>query len=699
MVSRRGFLQTLLAAGVGASVPNRVSAAAIDRYALVSRHHPRLRKIDPLSPLSLGNGEFAFTADVTGLQTFPRVYERAMPLCTMSQWGWHTRPMPATITNPVLRPKLYETHGRKVGYNTSSEGQTELFTWLRENPHRLHLGQIGLCLTDRDIEAENVSAIDQQLNLWWGILTSSFKLFGEPVSVTTAVHPKHDLLAVVIESRLIQQSGLAVRFAFPYGSPSMQAADWSAPEKHQTRIVKQDAREAILARQLDGDKYFVTVQWEPQAQFRNKDQHTFLLTGTGDRLEFLVGFSPRPLSAVLLSPRTAIAESARNWPEFWMSGGAVELAQSKDKRAMELERRVILSQYLTAIQCSGSMPPQETGLTVNSWYGKFHLEMHWWHATHFALWNRLPLFERSLGWYQKILPVAKELAQSQGYRGVRWPKMVGPEGRDSPSTIGPLLIWQQPHPIFYAELCYRSRPKRRTLDQYREIVFQSAEFMADYAHFDQRRSRYVLGPPVIPAQENHPPEETWNPTFELAYWSYGLKVAQRWRERLGMPRNPEWDRVLLNLSQLPSNGVVYFAHENCPETFSKRNYDHPSMLGALGVLAGDGVDREIMRNTLRETMARWQWDKTWGWDYPMTAMTAARLGETKIAIDALMMTTEKNRYLSNGHNWQRDNLPCYLPGNGGLLYAIALMVGVKEFPKDGTWTVRSEGFKATDKHG
>ena len=52
----------------------------------------------------------------------------------------------------------------------------------------------------------------------------------------------------------------------------------------------------------------------------------------------------------------------------------------------------------------GSLPPQETGLTCNSWYGKFHLEMHWWHAVHFALWDRLPLLERSLGYYDDILP-------------------------------------------------------------------------------------------------------------------------------------------------------------------------------------------------------------------------------------------------------------------------------------------------------
>jgi hypothetical protein len=37
------------------------------------------------------------------------------------------------------------------------------------------------------------------------------------------------------------------------------------------------------------------------------------------------------------------------------------------------------------------------------------------------------------------------------------------------------------------------------------------------------------------------------------------------------------------------------------------------------------------------------------------------------------LNTPKNKYLPNGHNYQRSNLPLYLPGNGGLLYAIALM--------------------------
>ena len=719
-ISRRNFLGlTIGAAGLAkigqtAEITSRrnsnpeFSQRAIDRKALVTRHNPKLYKFDPLSPLSVGNGEFAFTADVTGLQTFPRVYENSMPLCTMSQRGWHTTPLPAGLDPKAFRLTQYETHGRLIGYATSDDGQRELYKWLRENPHRLHLGQIGLRLRrsdGREAQPTDVSAIAQSLDLWTGILTSRFKFEGEPVRVKTAVHPDLDLLSVAIESNLIGAQRLAVRIAFPYGSVEMQAADWSKLDRHRSEVISQSKNTVDISRTLDRDKYYVAIAWSGEAALATEKTHEFLLKPISrqNRLEFVVAFSSggEVLRGARNLPGAAatFAASARHWQRFWSEGGAIDFSDSRDPRATELEQRVVLSQYLTAIHCSGSMPPQETGLMVNSWYGKFHLEMHWWHAAHFALWNRLPLLERSLGWYASILPAARELARSQGYRGARWPKMVGPEGHDSPSPIGPLLIWQQPHPISYAELCYLTHRNRATLERYREVVFESAEFMASYAYFEKERQRYVLGPPLIPAQENHPPRETWNPTFELAYWAYGLRLAQRWRERLGMKRNVDWDRIITKLSALPVRDGVYLAHENCPQTYKERNYDHPSMLGALGLLAGEGVNRETMRRTLRKVMKAWQWDKTWGWDYPLTAMTAARLGETKLAVDALLMETEKNRYLSNGHNWQRPSLPCYLPGNGGLLYAIAMMAGgwrgapekhAPGFPSDGSWNVRVE---------
>ena len=734
-LSRRSFLG--IAAGAAATAATRgqfdrspraaSSKPAIDRKALVDRHNPIVRTLDPFAPLSLGNGEFAFTADVTGLQTFPAEYEKSMPLCTMSQWGWHTTPHSADVDPKNLRLTNYDTHGRMVGYHTSSEGQTELFNWLRENPHRLHLGQIGFLLAKGDARANasDISDVTQELDLWSGTLHSRFTFSGEEVSVKTAVHPDYDLLAVEINSKLLRlrrSERLGVRFSFPYGSPEMNAANWTRAKSHQTIIASKTHQSVLLQRKLDGDEYFVAVQWIGDASFDEDAPHQFILSprGSPEQFSFVVGFSPQIIRGSLPTAAATLAAAANYWRQFWSNGGAIDLSGSTESQAEELERRIVLSQYLTAIQCSGSMPPQETGLTVNSWYGKFHLEMHWWHAAHFALWNRLPLLEKSLAWYSHILPAAREIARSQGYRGARWPKMVGPEGRDSPSPVGPLLIWQQPHPIFYAELCYLSHPNRKTLRRYRDIVFETAEFMTSFAYYEKERRRFVLGPPVIPAQENHPARETWNPAFELAYWSFGLRTAQSWRERLSMKRSAEWDRVLSHLSALPvsdklqsvdsqprlaeayrTGAGVYLAHENCPQTFTERNQDHPSMLGALGMLPGDGVDRETMRRTLKRVLKDWQWDKTWGWDYPLAAMTAARLAETKIAIDALLMPTEKNRYLPNGHNYQRPNLPCYLPGNGGLLYAIAMMAGgwreaphqhAPGFPDDGSWHVRAEGF-------
>ena len=65
---------------------------SIDRHALVSRHNIVLHAPDTLGSLSVGNGEFAFTVDVSGLQTFADEYENGIPLGTQAQWAWHSMP-------------------------------------------------------------------------------------------------------------------------------------------------------------------------------------------------------------------------------------------------------------------------------------------------------------------------------------------------------------------------------------------------------------------------------------------------------------------------------------------------------------------------------------------------------------------------------------------------------------------------------
>jgi hypothetical protein len=418
----------------------------------------------------------------------------------------------------------------------------------------------------------------------------------------------------------------------------------------------------------------------------------------------VAAFAPRRASGVPPTFAATQDAAAARWFTFWTDGGAIDLSESADPRWRELERRIVLSQYLTAIQCAGSLPPQETGLTYNSWEGKFHLEMHWWHAAQFALWNRLPLLERSLGYYRSILPVARATAVRQGYEGARWPKMTSPSGAESPSSVGPFLVWQQPHPIFYAELVYRTRPQRETLETYKEVVFETARFMASFAAWDEATSRYVLGPPLQCAQETYPKDRTINCTYELAYWRWGLDTAQAWRERLGLAREATWDRVLTRLARPAAVDGRYLFAESAPDTYTNPRWasDHPSVVAAFGVLPGPASDRAVMEATLQWVWEHWNWPSTWGWDYPMLAMTAARLGQPERAVDVLLLDTPKNVYRVNGHNHQRPGLTIYLPGNGALLYAVAMMaagwdgapdVEAPGFPRNGRWTVRWEGLR------
>ena len=277
--------------------------------------------------------------------------------------------------------------------------------------------------------------------------------------------------------------------------------------------------------------------------------------------------------------------------------------------------------------------------------------------------------------------------------------MVGPEGRDSPSGIGPLLIWQQPHPIFYADLDYRLHPTRETLEKWRDIVEVTADFMAAFAVWDKDSGYFVLGPPIKTVPEKIDTATTRNPTFELSYWRSGLGMAQAWRERLSMPRNPEWDKVLNSLSPLPQADGLYLQQEGMFDTYTKNNWEHPSLIGPLGMLPGDGADPLVMKATVRKVMADWQWDRCWGWDFPMMAMAAARNGEPELAVDALLHGSKKNDFnrvgLSSGGPFP------YFPSNGGLLYAVAMMAAgwdggpvdqdAPGFPNNGSWKVKWEG--------
>ena len=683
----------------------------IDREALLQRNNPQVTKFDSLASLSVGNGEFAFTVDATGLQTFPDNYKKGVPLGTQSQWGWHSFPNVDNYQPAEVLKEFDFGRGHKEVYSCQFREpgrQQDACNYLRVNPHRLHLGIVGLELKEGTVPAD-FTDIQQTLDLWKGQIHSKYMLDGQAVKVQTTCHPTLDMIAASVETTAPtadgKYQGICLRFPYPTGVHADDACLWGADDKHQTEVVRQDAQSALLKRTLDATTYYVDVRWEGKATLSEKARNYWVLVPADAQLSFTCRFiGEEPAEEALPAFGATMDASAAYWTNFWSTGGIVDFSQCTDPRAKELERRVVLSQYLLAIQSAGSTPPQETGLTYNSWFGKFHLEMIWWHQAWQPLWGHGDLLARTMKWYEKAEPMAREIAKRSGFDGIRWMKMTDPSAAEAPSNVGSFLIWQQPHYIYMAELIYRANPTEEVLKEYYRLVQETAKFMYSFAVYDELGGRFILKG-AIPAQETLKAATTINSPFELSYWHFAMQVAQEWRERMGEGRNLEWDELIDKLSPLAYNDdKLYLASEDAVDTYKDIRFtsDHMAVLGSVGILPMNKLIREdYMKNTLNWVWDNWNWGKTWGWDYPMTAMNATRLGEPEKAVGALLMDKRTNTYLLNGHNYQDGRLRIYLPGNGGLLTAVALMcagwdgcdVENPGFPKDGTWNVRWEGLK------
>jgi hypothetical protein len=679
---------------VFAVLPGFLAGEPVDRKAVVTRHS--IRTADMAGILALGNGGFCFGVDGTGLQTFGGNI--------MADWAWHSFPLPegATMAD-VPETGTIET-GRLVGEMKQASAKPEVSDWMFRNPHKFNMGRLRF--TDRDglpVDSSRVTGLERMLDLWKGIQTSEFKIDGKPVKVTTLVHPGFDMVSARIESELLATGDLTVSldFSYPVAAVRNELQDrwygvWDGYDRHRTRVSRFVSR-AGFTRDLDQFQYQVRWQWSDSGARFDGDpgRHSFRLTASpGTKiLEMACAFSAGPVPELPCFAAT-LPMVIESWEKHWLSGGAIDLSGSADPRWMELERRVVLSQYLMRTQSAGSWPPAEVSLMgVDFWSSQFHMEMIWWHLAHYGLWNRWELADEALGCYRRFLPMARRLAAQFGYRGAKWGKQVGPEGRTAPWDPTYLLHWQQPHPIFFAEEEYRLSPTPETLNKWGTIVLETAEYMAGFPVLRQDGNYHLS--PVITANENGVGDD---PAFESAYWRWGLSKAQEWRMRLGMERNPDWDRVLNNLAPLPEAGGVYLFCNGWLDSYTKYNSGHPDPLGVCAFLPFvEGVDPETARRTVEKIDREWQWANMWGWDYPWSAMAAARVGKPEMAVDMLLKETRQNAYTLNGINegW-------YFPGNGGLLYAVAMMAAgwdgapdgnAPGFPDGGRWVVKWEGLR------
>ncbi|NLJ42795.1 MAG: hypothetical protein GX431_03990 [Bacteroidales bacterium] len=671
----------------------------IDRHALVTRHNIEWNDVNGQIPL--GNGEFCFNADGTGLQTFGGN--------TMSHWGWHSFPLPPGITSDQIPSTGTFQKGRITGPDIFPQGTSAIRSWMFDNPHVFNLGRIRLTKSGGvQLDSGEIKNLKRKMDLWSGIHSSEFYVDDKLVKVITCVHPAMDMVTFRIESELLENGNLEIVVDFPY--PDLQRGKpWSGNFEqvngHRTVLLNSPGNRyrADFLHEIDSFKYYSTLVCNGDGKLAVPDDsqsNAFrILSGGASSIEFICAFSDSPLPAKLDDFRLTFKKCTRNWQDFWKSGGAIDLSGSTDPRWKELERRIVLSQYLLAVQSAGSFPPSEAGLMeVDPWRGQFHMEMTWWHLAHYGLWNRWSMAEDAIDCYRKFIPSAGELSRQLGYKGLKWPKSVGPEGRSAPWAGNQVLLWKQPHPIFFAELEYRLRPGPVTLKKWSDIIEGTATHMADYAIYDAGAGVYHLDPVMPPSEQGI----TRDAVFDLAYWRWGLDHAQIWRKRMNKAPDPFWHKVRKNLAPLPVDSGVYVHSSEWHDTYIKRAWEHPDPVGVIGMLPPvEGVDRETAHRTLLKIWQTWDWKRCWGWDFPWFAIAAARLGEPKLAVDALLKDAgTKNFYDTRG---VCTGGPCpYLPGNGGLLYAVAMMAAgwdgapdrqAPGFPDDGTWTVRWEGLK------
>jgi hypothetical protein len=427
--------------------------AAIDRRAVVARHALRTAvanatQLSPLDVFTLGNGDFGFNVDATGLQTFNDTYATAVPslldLNTLSSWGWHSKPwsFPRT-TDPAaylramnwsyLATAVSATENRTVPYLVGSNLSSEYGGWTASNPHRAGLGQLalravraGAALGD-DPEALLAAAVvnlTSALDTWAGGVAAAFTLLAPggaafAVTVATAVHPDVDLVSTRVTCARTAGAGgcpTALRLALPYsiGSPpwvsNASANTWGFPDAHTSAVVVNasapGATRVSILHTADDLATTIDCEWDDARWLfmRTDVPHAFALVPPPGAaavavqlscvwapagLRYPIGTASSAFVRAKVAATRALLGGAARFPlyadvqasqaamfaGFWGSSSFVELAAKGAPDALELERRVVLSRYLTRVNSAGASPPQETGLISNSWAGKFHLEM------------------------------------------------------------------------------------------------------------------------------------------------------------------------------------------------------------------------------------------------------------------------------------------------------------------------------------
>jgi hypothetical protein len=196
-----------------------------DRYAFITKYNIENSSIESLNSLTIGNDEFTFSVDITGLQTFPESFSGGKSLQTIAEWDWPDGNDP-------------------------------------KNQSRFNLGIIGLNIlkeNGKEISINDIKDPVQKLNLSTGEIDSRFNIEGVPVHVMTVCHPDYDMISVKIISNLLGMKRLRIRINFSTLASSSSVNNVNSFESYTTKILSDTNNLVIFNRSQNKDNYNVII--------------------------------------------------------------------------------------------------------------------------------------------------------------------------------------------------------------------------------------------------------------------------------------------------------------------------------------------------------------------------------------------------------------------------------------------------------
>ncbi len=584
----------------------------------IIKYNLKFNHIDSKNPVTIGNGDFAITLDQTGTQSLYEIY-KDIPLSTMSNKNWFYK------DKKDIKPSYVDGKAYML-FNLDNDPN---YQTNRQYPFKYSFMQILLYDNDKLIDINNIKDVKQELDLYKGIVTSSFN-YKEKINKTISfIYQDHDEFNFKLQS---DNLNLALKFNYP------------SYTKNGYRL---DILPNVLVKE---DRITLLYDDKNSLSFKLKSSSKYQI------VENTLIFDDNNVSFSLALDEI---KEGKLLDEFWKCDNGIIIDNE------ELVKKMVLSKYLLHVNSTGIYPPQESGLTYNCWNSKFHLEMHLIHSLWNIYNNHVGDLVKSFDYYLSIMPSSLKRASLNGYKGLRFPKMTGPDGEDSPSNIGPLLIWQAPHILFMLQEIYYLYNKENIIKKYEPLISGTIDFMISFLTL--KDSKYQMLDPLLEACESIPLDRCQNPSFELEYWRYTLERQPKIDTVLYGHQRYDYLDITSKIITPKEDDGIYLKTYGVIDKYDLYK-DHPTEGFLMSFFKSKIVDKEKMVKTIDYILKNMDLSSYWGWDFPFLGLSLLNCGEIEKSIEVTQLNTINNQYLYNGYNTSpRDDLKAYLPGNGAFL--------------------------------